>query len=53
MRRSRRWAASPRLVDGLLALARADAATPRPVPVDLRAAVAARADAWSPQLAEA
>ena len=40
-----------RLVDGLLALARADAATPRPVPVDLRAAVAARADAWSPQLA--
>ena len=41
-----------RLVDGLLALARADAAEPRPVPVDLRAAVAARADAWSPQLAE-
>ena len=41
-----------RLVDGLLALARADAATPRPVPVDLRAAVAARAEAWSAQLAE-
>jgi signal transduction histidine kinase len=41
-----------RLVDGLLALARADAATPRPVVVDLRTAVAARADAWAPQLAE-
>ena len=41
-----------RLVDGLLALARADAARPRPVPVHLRGAVAARADAWSPQLAE-
>ena len=41
-----------RLVDGLLALARADAAKPRPVPVDVRATVAARADAWAPQLAE-
>jgi signal transduction histidine kinase len=41
-----------RLVDGLLALARADAAKPRPVSVDVGATVAARADAWSAQLAE-
>jgi signal transduction histidine kinase len=39
-----------RLVDGLLALARADASSPHPAPVDIRGAVAARADAWSPQL---
>ena len=41
-----------RLVDGLLALARADASRPHPEPVDLRDAVAARADAWSAQLVE-
>ena len=40
-----------RLVDGLLALARADASKPHPVSMDVRAAVTARADAWSPQLA--
>ncbi len=41
-----------RLVEGLLALARADASKPHPAPVDLRGAVTARADAWSPQLVE-
>ena len=35
------------LVDGLLALARSDASEERAGPLDLRAAVAARADAWS------
>jgi signal transduction histidine kinase len=41
-----------RLVDGLLVLARADAAKAAPAPVDVAAVVAARTDAWSPQLAE-
>jgi signal transduction histidine kinase len=40
-----------RLVDGLLALARADAAKPAPTSLDIREAVAARVDAWSPELA--
>jgi signal transduction histidine kinase len=39
-----------RLVDGLLALARADAAKPAPVAVDVRGIVAARVDARSPEL---
>jgi len=41
-----------RLVDGLLALARADAARPAPSPLEIRAAVAGRIDAWSPELTE-
>jgi signal transduction histidine kinase len=40
-----------RLVDGLLTLARADASRPAPVSLDLETIVAARADAWSVQLA--
>jgi signal transduction histidine kinase len=40
-----------RLVDGLLALARADAAKPAPTSLDIRDAVAARVDVWSPELA--
>jgi signal transduction histidine kinase len=40
-----------RLVDGLLTLARADAARAAPTPLNLEATVAARADAWSAQLA--
>ena len=39
-----------RLVDGLLALARADAAKPAPTPLDIGATVVARMDAWSPEL---
>jgi signal transduction histidine kinase len=39
-----------RLVDGLLALARADAARPAPVPVDVPAIVAQRVEALSPEL---
>ena len=35
-----------RLVDGLLALARADAAKPEPVPIDLATLVATRLDHW-------
>ncbi|HET7745202.1 MAG TPA: ATP-binding protein [Gaiellaceae bacterium] len=41
-----------RLVDGLLALARADAAKPAPTSLDVREAVSARVDAWSAELAE-
>ncbi len=41
-----------RLVDGLLALARADAAKPAPAPLDVHDTVKARIDAWSPELAE-
>jgi len=37
-----------RLVDGLLALARADAAAPEPEPVDLRALVETRFEHWRP-----
>ena len=40
-----------RLVDGLLALARADAATPASTSLDIGDAVVARVDAWSPELA--
>jgi signal transduction histidine kinase len=40
-----------RLVDGLLALARADAARPAPALVDVSGVVAARVEAWAPQLA--
>ncbi len=40
-----------RLVDGLLTLARADAARPDPAPVDLAAVVATRVDAWSAEAA--
>jgi signal transduction histidine kinase len=40
-----------RLVDGLLALARADAAKPAPTSLDVRETVSARVDAWSPELA--
>ena len=36
-----------RLVDGLLRLARADAAKPTPAPVDIRTLVGARVEAWS------
>jgi signal transduction histidine kinase len=39
-----------RLVDGLLALARADAARPDPERVDLRGVVTGRLDAWSDEL---
>jgi signal transduction histidine kinase len=39
-----------RLVDGLLTLARADAARSAPAPVDVRAAVTARVDAWWAEL---
>ena len=38
-----------RLVDGLLALARADAAEAKPVPVDLSALVSGRLRAWDPE----
>jgi signal transduction histidine kinase len=41
-----------RLVDGLLVLARADAARPHPVRIDVAPIAAERLDAWSPQLAE-
>ena len=41
-----------RLVDGLLALARADAAKPAPTALDVREIVEARVDAWSPELLE-
>ena len=41
-----------RLVDGLLALARADAAAPEPAPVDLRALVEARFEHWRPAAAQ-
>jgi signal transduction histidine kinase len=40
-----------RLVDGLLTLARADAARPDPAPVDLAAVVRTRVDAWSAEAA--
>jgi signal transduction histidine kinase len=40
-----------RLVDGLLALARADAARPAPALVDVAEVVVARVEAWAPQLA--
>lgn len=40
-----------RLVDGLLALARADAAKPEPAPVDLAALVEARFEHWRPSAA--
>jgi signal transduction histidine kinase len=40
-----------RLVDGLLTLARADAARPDPVPVDLAPVVRTRVDAWSAETA--
>ena len=42
-----------RLVDGLLALARADAAQSRPERVDLRDVVSGRVEAWSGRAAEA
>lgn len=41
-----------RLVDGLLALARADAAKPEPVPVELSALVEARFEHWRPAAAQ-
>ena len=41
-----------RLVDGLLALARADAAKPATAPVDVAAVVEARVEHWSPQAVE-
>jgi signal transduction histidine kinase len=41
-----------RLVDGLLAVARAENATPRPVPVPLARVIADRAAAWEPVAAE-
>jgi signal transduction histidine kinase len=41
-----------RLVDGLLALARADAAKPATAPVDLAAVVEGRVGHWSPQAVE-
>jgi signal transduction histidine kinase len=41
-----------RLVDGLLALARADVASAHPEPLDLGAAVAERLDVWGPLAAE-
>ena len=40
-----------RLVDALLALARADASRPSPEPIDLDELVASRLDAWSDELA--
>ena len=40
-----------RLVDALLALARADASRPRPEPTDLGELVSSRPDAWSDELA--
>ena len=40
-----------RLVDALLALARADASRPRPEPIDLGELVSSRLDAWSDELA--
>ena len=40
-----------RLVDALLALARADASRPRPEPSDLAELVSSRLDAWSDELA--
>jgi signal transduction histidine kinase len=40
-----------RLVEGLLTLARADAAQTNPEPIDVPALVAARLDAWSEELA--
>jgi len=41
-----------RLVDGLLALARADAAKPEPVPVELSALVEGRFEHWRPAAAQ-
>lgn len=41
-----------RLVDGLLALASTDSTTAAPEPIDLRAAIAERLDAWSALAAE-
>ncbi len=41
-----------RLVDGLLALARADSAQPQPASLDLAAIVRERIDAWTPLAAE-
>jgi signal transduction histidine kinase len=41
-----------RLVDGLLAVARAEATAPAPASVDLAALAAARVDAWRPVAAE-
>jgi signal transduction histidine kinase len=41
-----------RIVDSLLALARADATKPAPVPLDVRRLVEARLEAWSTELAE-
>ena len=40
------------LVDGLLVLARADAARPAPEPIDIAQTVAERVDVWSPRLAD-
>ena len=40
-----------RLVDGLLTLARADAAKPEPAPIDLAALVATRVEHWQPEAA--
>jgi signal transduction histidine kinase len=41
-----------RLVDGLLAVARAENVVPRPVPVDVREVITERVDAWVPVAAE-
>jgi signal transduction histidine kinase len=41
-----------RLVDGLLAVARAENVVPRPVPVAVREVIAERVDAWVPVAAE-
>jgi signal transduction histidine kinase len=41
-----------RLVDGLLAVARAENVVPHPVPVDVRDVIRERADAWIPVAAE-
>lgn len=41
-----------RLIDGLLAVARADATNQQPTPVDTRAVISERVSAWSPLAAE-
>lgn len=41
-----------RLIDGLLAVARADATSQAPTPVDVRAVIAERVNAWTPLAAE-
>jgi signal transduction histidine kinase len=41
-----------RLIDGLLAVARADATSQAPAPVDVRAVISERVTAWSPLAAE-